>query len=240
MTNPTLDLLFGHRSIRSFKPERVEDEKLDLILTAGTRAATPAEMQFYSLIVVDEPELVAKLDATAPVVIVACIDLHRHNRWMASRQAMALQGSTSELLFCFWDIAITLQNMAIAAECLGLGTLTAVREMHGLFDLPEGVYPAAILALGYAAENPDLRPRFPLEAVVHRNAYHVPSDKNIQDWYRSLDDKWDVWPREALERLGDSSCQNFAQVLSALLSREVGWIEANLRDTGYAAADNTA
>ncbi|TFH11523.1 MAG: hypothetical protein E4H08_01005, partial [Candidatus Atribacteria bacterium] len=143
LMHPPLDILMSHRTIRSFKADPVDAETLDLILKAGTRAATPAEMQFYSLIVVDDPEMLKKLDVRSPVAIVACVDLHRHNRWMAMRQGAPLQGTTRDLLFCFWDVALTLQNMAIAAESLGLGTLTAIRELYGLFDLPEGVYPAA-------------------------------------------------------------------------------------------------
>ena len=81
MSNPTVDLLLNHRSIRSFKPDRIEDDKLDLILKAGVRAATPAEMQFYSLIVVDDAETLTKLNVQSPLAIVACVDLHRHNRW---------------------------------------------------------------------------------------------------------------------------------------------------------------
>ncbi|MBE0635356.1 nitroreductase family protein, partial [Candidatus Bipolaricaulota bacterium] len=169
--HPPLDILMSHRTIRSFKADPVDAETLDLILKAGTRAATPAEMQFYSLIVVDDPEMLKKLDVRSPVAIVACVDLHRHNRWMAMRQGAPLQGTTRDLLFCFWDVALTLQNMAIAAESLGLGTLTAIRELYGLFDLPEGVYPAAVLALGYPDEDPALRSRFPLEAVVHHAFY---------------------------------------------------------------------
>jgi FMN reductase (NADPH) len=236
MTQTALATLLGHRTIRSFKTDPIEKEKLDLILKAGTRSATPAEMQFYSLILVDDPETLARLNLSSPMAVVACIDLHRHNRWMASWNAAPLQGGVSDLLFCFWDVALTLQNMAIAAESLGLGTLTVVREMEDLFDLPEGVYPAGILGLGYASEDPPLRQRFPLEAVIHHAKYRVPTDEQLREWYESLDAKWNTIPRPRLEALGDKSCTNFAQVLSALLKRETGWIESNLQSTGYRAA----
>ena len=236
MSQSAMDVLLGHRTIRSFKGDQVEDEKLELILKAGTRAATPAEMQFYSLIIVSESEMLAKLDVRSPVAIVACIDLHRHNRWMVSHDAVPLRGTTPELLFCFWDVAITLQNMAVAAESLGLGTLTAIREMHGLFALPEGVYPAAVLAIGYSDEDPKLRGRFPLEAVVHRDTYEVPPDSKLREWYGGHDEKWNTISSDRLEALGDKSCNNFAQVLSTLLKREAGWIETNLRDTGFCVA----
>lgn len=236
MSNPTVDLLLNHRSIRSFKPDRIEDDKLDLILKAGVRAATPAEMQFYSLIVVDDAETLTKLNVQSPLAIVACVDLHRHNRWTTSHDASPLQGSTQDLLFCFWDAAITLQNMAVAAESLGLGTLTVVRQMHGFFDLPEGVYPAGVLSIGYADEDPPLRGRFPLEAIAHHGKYVVPTDERLQAWYDYMDEKWDIIPREKLHAIGDKSCTNFAQVLSALLKRETEWIETNLKDTGFGVA----
>ncbi|MFC1476049.1 nitroreductase family protein [Candidatus Zixiibacteriota bacterium] len=40
MYNETIDCLLNHRSIRKYKPQPVEPDELELILTAGTRAAT--------------------------------------------------------------------------------------------------------------------------------------------------------------------------------------------------------
>ena len=49
-----------------------------------------------------EPEVLLKLNVASPVAIVACVDLHRHNRWCVSRGANPLKGTTPDLLFCFW------------------------------------------------------------------------------------------------------------------------------------------
>jgi len=232
MTQEAIDLLLNRRSIRRYKPDPVDGDALDLILKAGTRSATPAEMQFYSFIVVDDRETLARLDVRSPVAIVACVDLHRHNRWATMRGAAPLEGTAPDLLFCFWDVALSIQNMVVAAESLGLGTLTAIRDMSGLFDLPDGVYPAGVLAIGHPDEAPPLRHRFPLEAVVHRGRYEPPTDEELEAWYRGLDDRWTTAPRGALLALGDESCTNYAQVLATLLRRETGWIRGNLEDTG--------
>jgi len=40
-----------------------------------------------------------------------------------------------------------------------------------------------LLCLGYPDENPPIRPRWPLEAVLHENAYKMPSKKLMKQYY---------------------------------------------------------
>ena len=46
--NAVIDSLLSHRAIRSFRPDPIEDEVVDAITEAGTRAAT--NFQPYSVI----------------------------------------------------------------------------------------------------------------------------------------------------------------------------------------------
>lgn len=45
VTNETIACLLNHRSIRKYTSQPVEPEKLELILRAGTRAATGGNLQ---------------------------------------------------------------------------------------------------------------------------------------------------------------------------------------------------
>jgi len=229
--------LLSHRSIRKYQERPVSPDLLNQILEAGARSATPAEMQFYSFILIDRPEVLKQMNCPAPLALVACIDLYRHNRWMQLRGADPLDGNAPDLLFCFWDVALAAQNIIVAAESLGLGTIVGIRDFTGILDTPEGVYPAAMIGLGYPDESPELRSRFPLAAIVHRDAYQVPSDDDVATWYGFLDRKWKEPLAERFSTKAGAPCKNYAEVLSALLTLETGWIANNLRRTGFTVAE---
>jgi len=54
MSNPVIDCLLNHRSVRKFSPKPIEPEKMEEILRAGTRAATAGNLQLYSFIVLED------------------------------------------------------------------------------------------------------------------------------------------------------------------------------------------
>ena len=61
MNNEVLKAMKTRRSIRKYKPEQITDEQLDAILEAGTYAATGMGKQSPVIVVVQKPELIAKL-----------------------------------------------------------------------------------------------------------------------------------------------------------------------------------
>ncbi|WP_257008125.1 nitroreductase family protein [Bacillus sp. FJAT-45350] len=69
-------------------------------------------------------------------------------------------------------------NAIAAAESLGLGTVPigGIRrnphEVIELLNLPKYVIPISGLCVGYAADVPNQKPRFPMEAVYHQETYN--------------------------------------------------------------------
>lgn len=61
MNNEVLTAMKTRRSIRKYKTEQITDEQLDAILEAGTYAATGMGKQSPVIVVVQKPELIAKL-----------------------------------------------------------------------------------------------------------------------------------------------------------------------------------
>ncbi len=84
--------------------------------------------------------------------------------------------------------------MVLAAESLGLGGvyigMILSQDLRESLGVPDYVVPAGLVTLGYPDESPQLAPRLPLEAVVHRNKYHIPSNDDIRSWYRVHDEPW--------------------------------------------------
>lgn len=221
MTNPVIDCLLNHRSVRKFKPDPIPEETLTLLLQAGIRAASAGNMQQYSLIVVDDPEKKQALVGNqhfedAAVVVVALVDQYRMMRWLALNDAPFYNDQLANVLVPFWDATIVLQNMVIAAESLGLGTVyiggSLGMDMQTILGAPEYTTPAGMVCIGWPDEEPLPRPRLPLEAVVHRNSYHIPTDDEVRAHHAEKDARWELVPDEKKEALAARGVTNFAQM----------------------------
>ena len=198
-------------SIRRFKNKPITENELNLILLAGQRSPSPGGFQAYSLIVVNDPEKCSRISEAikqsfvkkAPVFILVCVDMRRFRAVLDRlghdyhlRHGSGLYAK----LFSIVEAGIVAQSMASAALFMGLGSCLvgavfyAMKEISDILDLPKGVVPLIGLCLGYSDESPPLRPRWPLERVVHMNKYQDITKEEI-DHYLKL-------ANEAMEREG--------------------------------------
>ena len=75
-----------------------------------------------------------------------------------------------------------------------------------IFDDPKYVFPAGMARIGYPQKIPDLSMRLPLEAVVRRNKYRLPSDDIIREWYSERESVWNILSdklKKTPDRTGD-------------------------------------
>jgi FMN reductase (NADPH) len=56
ISNPTIDLLMEHRSIRQFSKQSVSPDQLETIVAAAQMASTSSNVQAYSVIHVRDPK----------------------------------------------------------------------------------------------------------------------------------------------------------------------------------------
>lgn len=61
MTNEVIKAMIERRSCRNFKAEQIKDEELQAILEAGKYAATGKGLQSPKMVVIQNPEVIAKL-----------------------------------------------------------------------------------------------------------------------------------------------------------------------------------
>jgi nitroreductase len=189
--NEVIDCLMNHRSIRKFKEQPVEEEVVQTILAAGTRAATAGNLQLYTLILIeDRAKKLALGVGHAPLAIAALADHFRVKRWFEASGIEVDEEQIAQprhLFLSYWDAIIALQTVVVAAESLGLGTcyyggiLSA--DVAGLLGAPKYTFPAGLVAIGYPDEEPQLSVRLPLEAVVHRDRYREPTDDELKKLY---------------------------------------------------------
>jgi nitroreductase len=164
------DLIHARRSVRAFKEQPVEPDKVKAILTAVSTAPSAGNLQAYEVYAVHAPKVRAALAhaadqpfvAQAPICLVFCANPGR-----AARK----YGARGRELYALQDATIAATYAMLAAADLGLGTVWV-----GAFDedkaanalgTPGDWRPVAILPIGYPSESPEPASRRPLEEMVH-------------------------------------------------------------------------
>ena len=158
------ELIQQRYSVRGYKPDPVEEDKLQQVLEAARWAPTAANRQRFQLIVIHtegrQEELRRIYDkewfVQAPVVLCAC------------RYPMDPERKRKD--YTDVDVGIVVDHLILAAAELGLGTCwigafdpAAAREVLGL---PDEVEPVVFTPLGYAADSPRPKQRKPLSDLV--------------------------------------------------------------------------
>ncbi|MCR8655850.1 oxygen-insensitive NADPH nitroreductase [Paenibacillus sp. T3-5-0-4] len=187
--NEVIETMMQHRSIRNYKDTIITDEQLYTIIEAGQMASTSSNLQAYSIINIVDRRLrheLAELAGpqwhvdTAPVFLVWCADLRRvavATETTIDKHIENLE-LTENFLVATVDTALAAQNSALAAESMGLGILfvggirNQIEQVSQLLKLPQHVVPLFGMCIGYPDEQPFIRPRFSLEAVLHQNSYN--------------------------------------------------------------------
>ncbi len=213
-----------HRSIRKFRPEPIPQQTLDDILESATRASTCGNMQMYSLVVTCDAERRKALApchfnqpmvTEAPCIITVCADVARFSQWCRQRSAEPSYDNFLWFINGVIDAMLAAENLALAAEAHSLGicilgtTLYTAERIIEVLELPVGVIPVTTIAVGYAAEQPELTDRLPLEAVVHYEKYHPYTPEQI-------DALWAEKESSELTRrlIEENGLENLAQIFT--------------------------
>lgn len=202
--NPVIDLLKSHRSIRTFTGEKIPHDLLLELVRAGQSAATSSHIQAYSVIHVTRPEnreQIAELAggqgyiASCSDFLVFCADMKRPTEAAEHTGANVVRGMTEQLLVASVDTALMAQNVAVAAESEGLGIcyIGGIRNnpeaISDLLKLPDHVFPVFGMCLGYPAQDPEVKPRLPVEAILKEDTYDGGADQveafdgTVRDYY---------------------------------------------------------
>ncbi|AOV06608.1 oxygen-insensitive NADPH nitroreductase [Sporosarcina ureilytica] len=182
----TINLLTSHASVRKYKDVKVTKDDLHEIILAGQHAASSNFVQAYSVIHVTDPnkrKQLAELSknpqqiSTAGAVLVLCMDFYRIEKGASLLGKEIDYRQAENLLVATTDVALFAQNMAIAAESKGYGICyiggvrNAPEEISELLNLPAGVAPMYALTIGVPDEDNEVKPRLPIEAILHENSY---------------------------------------------------------------------
>jgi hypothetical protein len=86
------------------------------------------------------------------------------------------------------------ENMVVAGRSLGLGScflgsaMFRAEKIAQEYHLPKRVFPLVQLAMGYPAENPPPRPRYPMRFTLFEDKYPALDDKKITNAMKAMDE----------------------------------------------------
>jgi nitroreductase len=162
-TTDPLQFMFGRRSIRVFKPGKVDEVTITKLLQAAMAAPSAVGKDPWRFIIVQKQETLATLAPelangdmlnTASLCIAVCADMDAaHDR---------------QLSYALQDCAAAIENLLLAVHAFGLGACwlgvhpreDKIGRVKEIFGLPASVLPVACIAIGHPGEEKEARTRF--------------------------------------------------------------------------------
>jgi FMN reductase [NAD(P)H] len=197
-----LDRILERTSIRSFeKDKKIPEEHVKKILLAGIRAPSAGNIQPRTIIIVKDEVVRDQLYQLcedqafmkdAPLWIVMCADLHRHLK--AAELTGVKYDFTGVLPYTFsiLDASLSLENMVIAAEALGLGSVMIgsviehPEEARNILKLPEHCLAFCILCVGYPKKKSGTREKWDHRVIVCEDHYRDIDATDVSEYWKKF------------------------------------------------------
>lgn len=189
MINPVIETLLNRKSIRKYTDQVPTDEVVEAVVRAGQQA--PFAYQMGSLLLSRDRD---HNPFKASLFFIICVNSHRHEAVIARRGWQMVQNDLSLLLFGIQDAALMAENMVIAAESVGMGSCFLggipyhATKIVKEYKLPQRVFPLVGLTMGYPAEHPPTRPRYPLGFTLFESQYLQFSDEQVEQAMAEMDE----------------------------------------------------
>ena len=197
MNTDIIDIINNRRSIRKFLNKNVPDDVLEDILKAGIRA--PFAAQLYSMIYTRNREkmrLKSGIYPSTSVFILFLLDFNKIEKIVQKRKYEYDFDDGMLLWLGLQDVTCVAENIILAAEAYGLGSVLLgaiplqADRIKAIYNLPNRVFPVVGLCLGYPDPSfeTSTRPRYPLKFVAFEDAYHDPTDEEIEEMMKAMDE----------------------------------------------------
>ncbi len=169
--NETINSILSRQTIRSYKPEQITDDELEIIKKAATAAPSARNMQPCHVRFIQNKQYLDDINTDFKEVV--GYDTPAYTRWDVN--PVYQTAPTLALIFAegesYMDAGIMVENIAIAAQGIGLGTCI-IGSIGALFederslkwkricDIPDDYKFQIAVAIGYPDEKPEQKPRF--------------------------------------------------------------------------------
>lgn len=218
--NEVIRQLHERKSVRAFTDQEITPEHKREILLAAMAAPTAGNQQLYTILDITDQALKDRLAVTcdnqpfictAPMVLIFCADVQKWYDAFLEGGCHPRLPRAGDLLLAVSDSNIAAQNAVTAAHSLGIGScyigdiMEKSEEHRALLQLPEYVFPAAMLVFGYPAKQQEERrkpERCRLEDIVLENCYERKDGQQLRRMFekecRTL--SFEEWSRRFCER----------------------------------------
>lgn len=190
--NETLKIIENLKTVRKFSDRNISKEDLEVILKSCVNAATASCRQTYSIIVVEDKEVMKQIGYVGDIMLIFCVDF---NRVIDSAEYLGFQYRYGIPLVNFvtgnTDTILAAQTAAIAAKSLGIDSFFSncvhrgnIEKIYKLLNLPEKYcFPSIALLLGYE----DMKEvkltnkgRLSGAGVIHYGKYERVNDEDLK------------------------------------------------------------
>jgi nitroreductase len=181
--------MLEHKSIRKYTDETPSDEGVETIVRAGQQA--PFASQYCSIILSRNRK---RNPWNAPLLFTMCVDSYKFELIMTKRHWELATNDLTLMFFGIQDAALMAENMVIAGRSLGLGSCFLGSAMYRAdriaeeYSLPTSVFPLVQLAMGYPAEDPPTRPRYPRDFAFFEDSYPKLSQAVVSKAMKTMDE----------------------------------------------------
>lgn len=164
--NQVIEMIMARRSIRKYKPQQIEPEKLQQIIRCGVFAPNGRNLESWEVRVVSSPELIAEIDTLYN-------DYTRNVTQIKAAMHHATYGAPTIVFIAYdtiydasqVDCGLLGANMLLAAQSMGIGScclagivrfLNAPQASHLLkrLEIPDTHRLLYAIVLGYPDETP--------------------------------------------------------------------------------------
>lgn len=166
--NVVIENMMARRSIRKYKNETVSREVLNRIMECGINAPNGQNKQSWEVRVVDNPEVMAEINATLNAAYPA---MDNAAGCFRGAPVMVFIARDKGYDFSAYDCGLMAENMMLSAWSLGVGSICLGSPVRFINDNPacapilerlafsEGYELCLCVGLGYADESPAAKPR---------------------------------------------------------------------------------
>ncbi|XEO75887.1 hypothetical protein WKT22_00908 [Candidatus Lokiarchaeum ossiferum] len=216
--NETLKTIHNLRSIRSFSDREISQDILESIIDASLRAASSSARQPYSIIVIEDHDLLTKFFYGGNKALVYCIDLNRIAAFAQYVGKDWYAGDIVDFVTCSTDTILAAQTAVLAGKSLGVDSLitnvlhrTGLEKVYEILNLPDhNVFPLITLSFGYAKSEPPFQKGRARTGIVHYGRYQEMTPEEIKgqvDFYSRDENHMMLFVSE--EKLHEKGFKNY-------------------------------
>ncbi len=165
-----IENIMTRTSVRQYKDQPVEQEKIDIMLKAAMAAPTAVNLQPWHFIVITDKQTIGLLSGqqptNAPLLIAVCGDTDK---------TTTPDGKMKLPDFWVEDVSAATENLLLAAHALGLGAvwtgvypaMDRTAEVANVLNCPKNIVPMAVVRIGYPDESPEPKNKFKEENISY-------------------------------------------------------------------------